>query len=146
MAGDLQNPAWQNDRAGFFVRIFALLGRLALLLFCPQARVGRLAFAAGLAGWCAAGWAGYALMDPIADAEWISDAAIVRIAALYGWAATLWNVGVTVLAARRAHDWGVSGAWALLLSAPGLNLLFLAACLLLPGRPEGRIWPEAGAL
>ncbi|WP_418862328.1 DUF805 domain-containing protein [Sutterella wadsworthensis] len=48
-----------------------------------------------------------------------------------------------MLCARRAHDFGLSGAWALLLSAAGINILFLLACLCLPGRPEGLAWPRA---
>lgn len=139
-----QNPAQPLHWAGLFVEPLALLGRIAAALFYPQLRIGRAAFARGLLLWLLAGTAGYLLMDPIADAQWISDAALTHIARAYGWAYGLLSAGVTVLAARRVHDWGLAGAWALLLSAPGLNMLFLAACLFIPGREAGRAWPKAG--
>ena len=120
------NAAWNDPSAGMGLRLLALLGS-----------------AIGLVGWLLAAAAAYALMDPIADAAWISDSAILVIAKIYGWAAGLWSIGVTVLCARRAHDFGLSGAWALLLSAAGVNILFLLACLCLPGRPEGLAWPRA---
>ena len=145
-SGLMKNPAWNDPTAGIFLRALALLGGIVLVLFNPQVRVDRRGFAVGLAGWAAAAAAAYLLMDPIADAEWISDQAIVVIAQIYSWAAGLWSVGVTVLFARRAHDFGISGAWALLLSAAGLNVIFILVCLLAPGRPEGEAWPKACAV
>lgn len=137
------NAAWNDPSAGMGLRLLALLGSVVLTLFNPQVRIDRRGFAIGLVGWLLAAAAAYALMDPIADAAWISDSAILVIAKIYGWAAGLWSIGVTVLCARRAHDFGLSGAWALLLSAAGVNILFLLACLCLPGRPEGLAWPRA---
>ena len=75
--------------------------------------------------------------------ESVAERRGISVAKIYGWAAGLWSIGVTVLCARRAHDFGLSGAWALLLSAAGVNILFLLACLCLPGRPEGLAWPRA---
>lgn len=137
------NAAWNDPSAGMGLRLLALLGSVVLTLFNPQVRIDRRGFAIGLVGWLLAAAAAYALMDSIADAAWISDSAILVIAKIYGWAAGLWSIGVTVLCARRAHDFGLSGAWALLLSAAGVNILFLLACLCLPGRPEGLAWPRA---
>ena len=111
------NAAWNDPSAGMGLRLLALLGSVVLTLFNPQVRIDRRGFAIGLVGWLLAAAAAYALMDPIADAAWISDSAILVIAKIYGWAAGLWSIGVTVLCARRAHDFGLSGAWALLLSA-----------------------------
>ena len=44
--------------------------------------------------------------------------------------------------ARRAHDWGLSGAWALLAEVPVANILLIVAALTVPGRPGGRAWPS----
>lgn len=44
-------------------------------------------------------------MDPIADAAWISDSAILVIAKIYGWAAGLWSIGVTVLVQEERTIW-----------------------------------------
>lgn len=128
------------------VRALALLGRLFLLLFNPQVRTDRLGFLRGLALWAAAGAAAWLLMDPIADAEWISDAALVVIARIYAWAAGLWSVALMVLAARRCHDLGWSGAWALLMGVPFTNVVLGLLLLSLPGDPEAsRLWSESAA-
>lgn len=100
------NAAWNDPSAGMGLRLLALLGSVVLTLFNPQVRIDRRGFAIGLVGWLLAAAAAYALMDPIADAAWISDSAILVIAKIYGWAAGLWSIGVTVLCARRAHDCG----------------------------------------
>lgn len=100
------NAAWNDPSAGMGLRLLALLGSVVLTLFNPQVRIDRRGFAIGLVGWLLAAAAAYALMDPIADAAWISDSAILVIAKIYGWAAGLWSIGVTVLCARRAHVLG----------------------------------------
>lgn len=129
-----------------FVRALALVGRLFLLLFNPQVRTSRLGFLRGLALWAAAGAGAWLLMDPIADAEWISDAALVVIARIYAWAAGLWSVVLMVLAARRCHDLGWSGAWALLMGVPFTNIALGLLLLLLPGDAQARhMWSESAA-
>ena len=129
-----------------FVRALALLGRLFLLLFNPQVRTDRLGFLRGLALWAAAGAAAWLLMDPIADAEWISDAALVVIARIYASAAGLWSAALMVLAARRCHDLGWSGAWALLMGVPFTNVALGLLLLCLPGDPQARrLWSESAA-
>ncbi|WP_295480766.1 DUF805 domain-containing protein [uncultured Sutterella sp.] len=128
------------------VQTLALVGRVFLLLFNPQVRTGRLGFLRGLALWAAAGAAAWLLMDPIADAQWISDAALVVIARIYAWAAGLWSVALMVLAARRCHDLGWSGAWALLMGVPFTNVALGVLLLFLPGDPEARrLWSESAA-
>ena len=85
------NAAWNDPSAGMGLRLLALLGSVVLTLFNPQVRIDRRGFAIGLVGWLLAAAAAYALMDPIADAAWISDSAILVIAKIYGWAAGLWR-------------------------------------------------------
>ena len=70
------NAAWNDPSAGMGLRLLALLGSVVLTLFNPQVRIDRRGFAIGLVGWLLAAAAAYALMDPIADAAWISDSAI----------------------------------------------------------------------
>ena len=74
------NSAWNDPSAGMGLRLLALLGSVVLTLFNPQVRIDRRGFAIGLVGWLLAAAAAYALMDPIADAAWISDSAILVIA------------------------------------------------------------------
>ena len=78
------NAAWNDPSAGMGLRLLALLGSVVLTLFNPQVRIDRRGFAIGLVGWLLAAAAAYALMDPIADAAWISDSAILVIAKIYG--------------------------------------------------------------
>ena len=137
------NSAWNDPSAGMGLRLLALLGSVVLTLFNPQVRIDRRGFAIGLVGWLLAAAAAYALMDPIADAAWISDSAILVIAKIYGWAAGLWSIGVTVLCARRAHDLGSRGPGHCCSLQPVSISSFLLACLCLPGRPEGLAWPRA---
>lgn len=124
----------------------ALLGALFMRLYWPQCRIGRVTFAKGFALWALLGGAGYWLLDPIADAAWISDETIVAIAKALPWLTGAWMLALMALLARRAHDWGLSGAWALLAEVPIANLVLIAAALFLPGRPEGRRWPQASEL
>lgn len=128
------------------VRALAAAARLCVRIYDPQARSGRLVFSRELALWCAAGLAAWLSLDPIADAEWISDEAVVKIAAALPWAAQLWSAALFSIAARRCHDLGLSGAWALLLSMPPVCALCLPVLLLAPGRSAGRAWPERAEL
>ncbi|MDO5532055.1 DUF805 domain-containing protein [Sutterella sp.] len=125
------------------VSFLAVLGKLFLAAFNPQVRAGRGQFARGLALWGACGVAGWLSLDPVADATWISDEAIVVIARVYSWATALWSIGLFVLLARRCHDWALGGGWAFLLCVPGLNVLLIAAALFVPGRPTARqLWRD----
>lgn len=135
------------DRAGSglmpAVSAFAWFGLFFLRVFNPQIRADRAAFARGLILWAALGVAAWLLMDPIADAEWISDKALLRIAMIYSWASGFWSFALFVLTARRCHDCGISGGWALLVGIPLVNLLVLAAGLSLPGsRDAALVWKK----
>ncbi len=118
------------------------LGRLALAVYYPQVRTGRAVFAAELALWAAAGVSVWGLLDPIADAEWISDAMLVRIAQVVAVLAGFWNAALFPICARRLHDLGLSGSWALLNAVPGGTIALFVLGLAVPGRRAGRVWPE----
>lgn len=125
------------------VSVFAWLGSLFLRIFNPQVRADRRTFARGLLIWSAFGLLGWLLMDPIADAEWISDEALLRIAMVYSWAYGFWSFALFVLAARRCHDCGLSGGWALLVGIPLVNIFVLAAGLFLPGAKDAElVWKK----
>lgn len=118
------------------------LGRLALAVYYPQVRTGRAVFAAELALWAAAGLSVWSLLDPIADAAWISDAMLVRIAQVVAVLAGFWNAALFSICARRLHDLGLSGSWALMNAVPGGTIALVVLGLSLPGRSAGRVWPE----
>ncbi len=124
------------------VEALAGLGRLALRIYGTQRRSTRSDFAAGLAVWMAFGAAAWLLIDPIADADWLSDAAVERIARVLSALALLWEFALLALVARRCHDWGLAGGWALMIAVPPFNLCLIAAALALPGRSAGRFWPR----
>ena len=122
------------DRAGSglmpAVSTFAWLGLFFLRVFNPQVRADRAAFARGLIIWASLGAAAWMLMD-------------LRIAMVYSWASGFWSFALFVLTARRCHDCGISGGWALLVGIPLVNLLVLAAGLFLPGAREAElVWKK----
>ncbi len=119
-------------------------GTLAARVWNPQRRTSRRAFARELAVWMVFGLAGWLSLDPIADAEWISDEALIEIAKFFSIVAELWVFAFFALAARRAHDLGLSGAWAFLGCAAVTLPLMVVLGLLLPGRTAGCRWPAVG--
>ena len=115
-------------------------------LYWPQCRIGRADFLKAFLLWAMIGAGGYSLLDPIADAAWISDEMIVVIAEALPWLTGIWMLALMAMLARRAHDWGLSGGWALLAEVPVANLLLILAALTVPGRPAGRVWPSLDEL
>lgn len=138
-------PPLGSPSGSAWITGLALLGHLVLRIYDPRRRDGRLAFLRGLFVWALLGGCAYALIDPIADAEWISDRALCAIASVYAALSGFWMAALLALCARRAHDLGLSGAWALIVAAPGANAFFLLLALALPGRAVARdLWPESG--
>ena len=129
-------------RPSHLLYVPAALGALFMRLYWPQCRMGRRAFLKGFAIWALLGIGSYQLLDPIADAAWISDEAIVAVARALPWLTGAWMLALMAMLARRAHDWGLSGAWALLAEVPVANILLIVAALTVPGRPGGRAWPS----
>lgn len=111
--------------------------------FCPQRRSGRAQFARDLAAAAALLALLWLSLDPIANAEWISDGAIEKIG-LYAVPLCVNLIFCFLLAAcaRRLHDLGASGAWALLLAVPAVNVIMTVLLLALPGRPYPTGWPR----
>lgn len=107
-------------------------------IFSPQACTDRSGFAAGLVLLAAAAGAVWMLLDPLADAAWIPDEALVWIARGLGLLSGLWTLALVALSARRAHDLGLSGAWGLLAAVPPFNSIFLVLGLVLPGSAAAR--------
>jgi uncharacterized membrane protein YhaH (DUF805 family) len=113
--------------------------------FYPQRRSTRAQFARDLAAAAALLTLLWLSLDPIADAQWISDAALEKIG-LYAVPLCVNLIFCFLLAAcaRRLHDLGASGAWALLLAVPAVNMVFVILLLALPGRPYPTGWPRGG--
>ena len=55
------------------------------------------------------GAAGWFALDPIADAEWISDEMLVGIAHGVSWPVFAWSTALFPMLARRFHDAGIVG-------------------------------------
>lgn len=113
---------------------------LWFLGFCPQFRTGRRFYARETVLGLLFAWGLWMTMDPVADATFISDEALVWIGRLvYPLFINLLLVFMTMSAARRLHDIGHGGAWALLMLMPGLNVLLVLYLLIRPGscRPTG---------
>ena len=96
-------------RPSHLLYVPAALGALFMRLYWPQCRMGRRAFLKGFAIWALLGIGSYQLLDPIADAAWISDEAIVAVARALPWLTGAWMLALMAMLARRAHDWGLSG-------------------------------------
>lgn len=111
-------------------RFYALI----CALFSPKGRTDRRGYARGLVLLGAAAWGVWQLLDPIADAEWIPDAALLWIGQGISILSGFWLIALFALSARRAHDLGLSGAWGLLAAVPPINLGALVLGLMLPGR------------
>lgn len=110
---------------------------LICALFSPKGRIDRRGFARGLALLGALALGVWQLLDPIADAEWISDAALLWIGQGISVLSGFWIIALLALSARRAHDLGLSGAWGLLVAVPPINLPALLLGLVLPGGLSG---------
>ena len=117
-----------------------LVWRLGLL-FCPQFRCGRREYARETAGLALTVCALWSLMDPIADAEFISDG-MLEVIALRGIpvVVNLLLLFMTASCARRMHDIGLSGAWGLLMLMPVFNVPVLVFALCWPGSPLPTGW------
>lgn len=117
--------------------------------FCPQFRSGRRLYALETTGALLAGLFLWLMINPIADAEFISDEMLTWIGRfVYPLLINIILIFMTVSAARRLHDAGHSGAWALLVICPGANIFLMLYLLLRPGvaRPTGwRRLEEAAA-
>ena len=108
--------------------------------FCPQFRSGRRLYAQETTGALLAGLFLWLMINPIADAEFISDEMLTWIGRfVYPLLINLILIFMTVSAARRLHDAGHSGAWALFVMCPGANIFLMLYLLLRPGvsRPTG---------
>ena len=108
--------------------------------FCPQFRTGRRLYAYETAGALLAGLILWLMINPIADAEFISDEMLMWIGrVVYPLFINLILIFMTVSAVRRLHEAGHSGAWALFVICPGANLFLMLYLLLRPGveRPTG---------
>lgn len=83
------------------------------------------------------------LMDPLAPSTYQA------ILALQAGAWAVVALGAVAAAVRRLHDLQQTGWWALVLLAPGLNLVFALFLLVAPGVRNGRgtpqpgLWPDA---
>ena len=118
--------------------------------FCPQFRSGRRLYAQETTGALLAGLFLWLMINPIADAEFISDEMLTWIGRfVYPLLINLILIFMTVSAARRLHDAGHSGAWALFVMCPGANIFLMLYLLLRPGvsRPTGwrRLEEAAGS-
>ena len=81
------------------------------------------------------------LMDPIADAEFISDEMLEVIALrVIPVVVNLLLLFMTASCARRMHDIGLSGAWGLLMLMPVFNVPMLVFSLCWPGSPLPTGW------
>ena len=91
--------------------------------FCPQFRKREEALRPGDDGRASGGAFLWLMINPIADAEFISDEMLTWIGRfVYPLLINLILIFMTVSAARRLHDAGHSGAWALFVMCPGANI------------------------
>lgn len=127
-------------------RFFAAVGALFVRVYGPQCRTDRRAYVRETAVWTAAGLVVYELLMFCADSPWVSDEVIEALARALPWMMQCWWAALLSIAARRCHDLGISGGWALLTQVPVLGELLIIAGALLPSRPEGRFWPRAGGV
>lgn len=109
--------------------------------FCPQFRSGRRLYAQETTGALLAGLFLWLMINPIADAEFISDEMLTWIGRfVYPLLINLILIFMTVSAARRLHDAGHSGAWALFVMCPGANIFLMLYLLLRPGVSRPTDW------
>ena len=134
----MNSGAWSSA-----ARFLEAVGAGFVRVYSPQRRSGRRLYAKELALWAAVGAAAYELMMLAADSPFVSDDAIAALARMLPWLIEFWTMALLSIAARRCHDLGLSGGWALLTQVPIAGAVVIAAGLLLPSRPEGRIWPRA---
>ncbi len=112
-----------------------------LVGFCPQFRSGRRLYACETAASLAGVLILWLLINPIADAEFISDEILMWIGRIvYPLCFNLILIFMTVSAARRLHDAGHSGAWAFLMICPGANFFLMLYLLLRPGLEQPTGW------
>lgn len=107
------------------------------MAFCPQMRSRRATYARDLLYTALGALFLVLLTEAAVAAVWIPDALIQRwVAPMLSVLTNLLIIYATVSAARRLHDIGLSGAWALLVMVPVLNILAAVLLLCWPGRPE----------
>lgn len=114
------------------VHLLACVGEGFLCIYNPQCRTSRKRFAKEVLLWLSFGLLGWLSLDPIADAEWISDEMIVVIARVVGVLAAAWSAALFPMLARRFHDAGFSGAWAGLALLPMCTPVLLVVAWMLP--------------
>lgn len=127
-------------------RFFAAVGALFVRIYAPQCRTDRRAYVRETAVWAASGLVVYELLMLSADSPSVPDEVIAALARALPWLMQCWWAALLAIAARRCHDLGLSGGWALLTQVPVLGELVIIAGALLPSRPEGRFWPRAGGV
>lgn len=133
-----------NSSAGSVVGCFLeAAGAGFVRVYSPQRRSSRRLYAKEVAFWAAVGAAAYKLMMLAADSPMVPDDAIVALSRMLPWLIQFWTTALLSIAARRCHDLGLSGGWALFTQVPIAGAVVIAAGFLLPSRLEGRIWPRA---
>ena len=117
------------------------LGLRVALLFCPQFRSSRAVFCREMAGLAASVWLFWQSLTLIADALWISDETIIFLSRYaVPLIVNLMLIFLVAACARRLHDIGLAGAWAIWALMPGLNVLLVGFARCWPGRRGPTGW------
>lgn len=122
--------------------VFAYIGRFFLAVYDPNARSDRRTFLREAALLAIVAVAFYWATLPLETAEWLSDEAFEKLIPVASVLIDLWVIALMAASARRAHDMGLSGAWAFLLLVPVLNIIALLFFFIFPGRNAPTGWPD----
>lgn len=119
----------------------AAVGHGFLRLYDPNYRASRRTFLGEVTGFAVAALLFYWVTLPLETAEWLSDEAFNRLIPIATLLIDLWMLAFMASCARRAHDIGLSGAWAFFLAVPVLHIIALIFLLLVPGKGAPTGWP-----
>lgn len=122
--------------------VFAHIGRFFFAVYDPNARSDRRTFLREAALLAIVAVAFYWATLPLETAEWLSDEAFEKLIPVASVLIDLWVIALMAASARRAHDMGLSGAWAFLLLVPVLNIIALLFFFIFPGRNAPTGWPD----
>ena len=122
--------------------VFAHIGRFFLAVYDPNSRSDRRTFLREVASLALVAFAFYWVTLPLETAEWLSDEAFAKLIPVASVLIDLWVIALMAASARRAHDMGLSGAWAFLLLVPVLHIIALLFLFIFPGRDAPTGWPD----